>query len=131
MTFSVRSQLSPTTKGHIFDLYTTELEQHPLFLDGCRARRPELTKVAGRVKSKKAYDLVIETAKRLSVQVEAFNGPSSVGVNVEELAKHPDVEEPINAGNVPQVILLDPHLSQTKGRKRDGKVEDDEEDMQG
>ncbi|GAB2293494.1 hypothetical protein Dimus_027695, partial [Dionaea muscipula] len=25
---------------HIFDLYTTELEQHPVFLNGCRARRP-------------------------------------------------------------------------------------------
>ncbi|GAB2295382.1 hypothetical protein Dimus_029555 [Dionaea muscipula] len=57
----------------------------------------ELTKVAGQAKSKEAYDLVIETAKVLSIQVEALNG------------------------NVPHVMLLDPNLSQTKGRKRDGK----------
>ncbi|GAB2280934.1 hypothetical protein Dimus_015550 [Dionaea muscipula] len=81
----------------------------------------QLTKVASLVKSKEAYDLVIETAKRLSIQVEALNVPSTAGVNVEELANQQQVEEPINAGNVPQVMLLDPNLSQTKGRKRDGK----------
>ncbi|GAB2297705.1 hypothetical protein Dimus_031792, partial [Dionaea muscipula] len=62
-----RRSPAATTKRqgyHIFDLYTTELEQHPVFLNGCGARRP---------------------------------------------------------GNVPQVMLLDPNLSQTKGRKRDGK----------
>ncbi|GAB2298898.1 hypothetical protein Dimus_032976 [Dionaea muscipula] len=80
-----------------------------------------LTKVASRVKSKEAYDLVMETAKRLSIQVEALNVPNTAGVNVEELANQQQVEEPINAGNVPQVMLLDPNLSQTKGRKRDGK----------
>ncbi|GAB2291911.1 hypothetical protein Dimus_026161 [Dionaea muscipula] len=78
-------------------------------------------KVVGRAKSKEAYDLVIETAKVLSIQVEALNGSSSARVNLEELAKQPDVEESINAGNVPHVMLLDPNLSQTKGRKRDGK----------
>ncbi|GAB2299501.1 hypothetical protein Dimus_033568 [Dionaea muscipula] len=54
-------------------------------------------------------------------EVEVLNGPSTAGVNVEELANQQQVEEPINAGNVPQVMLLDPNLSQTKGRKRDGK----------
>ncbi|GAB2273708.1 hypothetical protein Dimus_008489 [Dionaea muscipula] len=91
----------------------------------------ELTKVAGQAKSKEAYDLVIETTKVLSIQVEALNGSSSARVNLEELAKQPDVEEPINAGNVPHVMLLYPNLSQTKGRKRDRKVEDEEEDLQG
>ncbi|GAB2290209.1 hypothetical protein Dimus_024491, partial [Dionaea muscipula] len=62
------------------------------------------------------------TAKVLSIQVEALNGSSSARVNLEELAgMFTNVEEPINAGNVPHVMLLDPNLSQTKGRKRDGK----------
>ncbi|GAB2287855.1 hypothetical protein Dimus_022210 [Dionaea muscipula] len=82
----------------------------------------ELTKVAGQAKSKEAYDFVIETAKVLSIQVEALNGSSSARVNLEELAgMSTNVEEAINAVNVPHVMLLDPNLSQTKGRKRDGK----------
>ncbi|GAB2292337.1 hypothetical protein Dimus_026583, partial [Dionaea muscipula] len=82
----------------------------------------ELTKVAGQAKSKEAYDLVIKATKVLSIQVEALNGSSSARVNLEELAgMSTNVEEPINAGNVPHVMLLDPNLSQTKGRKRDGK----------
>ncbi|GAB2275269.1 hypothetical protein Dimus_010028 [Dionaea muscipula] len=68
----------------------------------------ELTKVASLVKSKEAYDLVIETAKRLSIQVEALNVPSTAGVNVEELANQHQVEEPINVGMF--VVHINFHL---------------------
>ncbi|GAB2275332.1 hypothetical protein Dimus_010094 [Dionaea muscipula] len=68
----------------------------------------ELTKVASRAKSKEAYDLVIETAKVLSIQVEALNGSSSARVNLEELAgMSTNVEEPINAGMIIRAFLIE------------------------
>ncbi|GAB2278920.1 hypothetical protein Dimus_013589 [Dionaea muscipula] len=100
---------------------STELEQHHVFLNGCRARRPG--KPASLRVVKPMYNEQLETFRQVEEgqEVEALNVPNTAGVNVEELANQQQVEEPINAGNVPQVMLLDPNLSQTKGRKRDGK----------